>query len=333
MFRLFNKKNKLVKLRRRGESTKYGVAAANVKELLSKGCSILKVPLKGSRVCLYEDGTEVGDDYFRRLPDNVELVLLTEGQCWDGFASDISLLLGSTNRHYDLLIKSAKSLLTDEQSQKKRKILSDLLQNLEDNSESEKREEDSDWFQGIDPRFKTKSDYMKYNCESRVRGYLKEVDGYTPNIQSPRVRTEYKKVVTNMLEKLKVTKYNGCYFDRRQESDCMCSREGWFSCQGAFDQDSCSSLHSINPYGNRESRILFSTWNLDHVIEKKRTIIPTLVDALGHRSHGEINWEYFYRLLFTRENLKLVHIVCHKKTVHDLACDSGKIYKKVKKRK
>lgn len=28
---------------------------------------------------------------------------------------------------------------------------------------------------GIDSRFKTKSDYMKYNCASRVRGYLKEV--------------------------------------------------------------------------------------------------------------------------------------------------------------
>lgn len=29
--------------------------------------------------------------------------------------------------------------------------------------------------------------------------------------------------------------------------------------------DACASKHSINPYGNRESRVLFSTWNLDHV--------------------------------------------------------------------
>ena len=28
---------------------------------------------------------------------------------------------------------------------------------------------------GVDARFKTKSAYMKYNCENRVRGYLKEV--------------------------------------------------------------------------------------------------------------------------------------------------------------
>jgi hypothetical protein len=35
--------------------------------------------------------------------------------------------------------------------------------------------------------------------------------------------------------------------------------------QGPFDLDSCMSKHSINPYGSRESRVLFSTWNLDHV--------------------------------------------------------------------
>lgn len=28
---------------------------------------------------------------------------------------------------------------------------------------------------GVDARFKTKSAYMKFNCESRIRGYVKEV--------------------------------------------------------------------------------------------------------------------------------------------------------------
>lgn len=37
------------------------------------------------------------------------------------------------------------------------------------------------------------------------------------------------------------------------------------SAQGPFDVDDCASRHSINPYSNRESRVLFSTWNLDHV--------------------------------------------------------------------
>lgn len=35
--------------------------------------------------------------------------------------------------------------------------------------------------------------------------------------------------------------------------------------QGPFDMADCTSRHSINPYSNRESRVLFSTWNLDHM--------------------------------------------------------------------
>ncbi|MBN3306733.1 DFFB factor, partial [Amia calva] len=190
------------------------------------------------------------------------------------------------------------------------------------------------WFQGVDSRFKTKSAYMTYNCENRVRGYLKEVEGYSQNIKCPKVQREYKKTVEIMTETLKSAKYNGCYFNRKdKEANRLCTAEGWFTCQGAFDQDQCTSLHSINPYGNRESRILFSTWNLDHRIEKKRTIIPALAVALKKHTSSDINWEYFYRLLFTRENLKLVHVVCHKKTVHDLQCDSTQIYNKAKRRR
>lgn len=46
--------------------------------------------------------------------------------------------------------------------------------------------------------------------------------------------------------------------------------------QGSFDQDACLSLHSINPYSSQESRIIFSTWNLDHRfgILKKNQIPP-----------------------------------------------------------
>lgn len=60
---------------------------------------------------------------------------------------DISQLL-NTDRHADSLIEAAKGLLSDEKSSKRRKILTDLLQNLEDRSELESREEDKDWFQG-----------------------------------------------------------------------------------------------------------------------------------------------------------------------------------------
>uniref|UniRef100_A0A3Q1FEG6 DNA fragmentation factor, beta polypeptide (caspase-activated DNase) n=1 Tax=Acanthochromis polyacanthus TaxID=80966 RepID=A0A3Q1FEG6_9TELE len=178
----------------------------------------------------------------------------------------------------------------------------------------------------VDARFKTKSAYMKFNCESRIRSYMKEVDDATKTIEKARVRTEFLKASKCLAEMLKAAKYNGCYFDRTEkEPHRLCTKDGWFTCQGPFDQAECQTLHSINPYSSRDSRIVFSTWNLDHRIEKKRTIIPTLLEALQNHKSTDINLKYFYQLLFSRKNLKLVHIVCHKKGHHDLLCDPKKI--------
>ncbi|XP_021421991.2 DNA fragmentation factor subunit beta isoform X1 [Oncorhynchus mykiss] len=382
MFGLQRKKQ-VVKIRSLNETKKYGVAATSLKELLKKGSKLLQVPLVGSHISMYEDGTELTEDYFRSLPDNAELVLLAMDERWSGFVCDIGRLL-DTDRNSDLLIDAAKGLLSNERSPKRRRLLGDLLLHLKDSSEAENREDDEDWFQGnkssilgwieilqetmwqpkerwrktrtflffnlkqtvslrlyrsifglsgIDDRFKTKSAYMKYNCESRIRGYMKEVHSYAQTIQKPKLKDEYKKTAECLVMQLKSDKYNGCYFNRKEkEQNRLCTQEGWFSCQGAFDHDECKSLHSINPYGNRESRILFSTWNLDHGIEKKRTVIPTLVEALQKHKSSNINLDYFYKLLFTRENLKLVHIVCHKKGAHDLLCDKRKIYKQGKRK-
>ncbi|XP_034609292.1 DNA fragmentation factor subunit beta isoform X2 [Trachemys scripta elegans] len=187
------------------------------------------------------------------------------------------------------------------------------------------------WQGCIESRFKNKSSYMRYSCESRIRSYMKEVSSSTSAVH-PAAQAEYKRITDFMLDKLKSVKYNGCYFDRREEEAVrLCTTEGWFSCQGPFDRDYCLCKHSINPYSNRESRILFSTWNLDHIIEKKRTIVPTLAEAVKEQDGREVAWEYFYQLLFTLENLKLVHIACHKKTSHNLTCDKTKIYRKRKR--
>lgn len=326
MFGLF-RKNKPIKIRSCYENRKYGVAAKDVKELLKKGCKLLQLPHAGAHVCLYADGTKVTEEFFPTLPDNTELVLLSRDQTWSGVVCDISQLL-NTDRHADGLIKAAKGLLSDEKSPKRRKILTDLLLNLEDRSELESREEDENWFKGVDTRFKTKSAYMKYNCENRIRGYMKEVEGATKTIEKVKVRAEFLTAVKCLVEMLKAARYNGCYFDRTEkEPDRLCTKEGWFTCQGSFEQEVCQSLHSINPYGSRESRIMFSTWNLDHRIEKKRTIIPALLEALQNHKSTNINLNYFFRLLFTRENLKLVHIVCHNKGAHNLLCDAKKLFR------
>ena len=73
---------------------------------------------------------------------------------------------------------------------------------------------------------------------------------------------------------LKIHKYNGHYFDRKSKLDKICDDSGLFLCEGRFDELSCKYgpkgdakdlTHSINPYESCETRIMFSTWNLDHV--------------------------------------------------------------------
>nr|XP_021510828.1 DNA fragmentation factor subunit beta isoform X2 [Meriones unguiculatus] len=343
---------KSVKLRALHSACKFGVAARSCQELLRKGCVRFQLPIPGSRLCLYEDGTEVTDDSFSTLPKDTELLLLTAGQTWQGCdldlwqalgcvepeqhqcfsvclplvadVSDITRFLSVFNEPHAGVIQAAQQLLSDEQAPLRQKLLADLLHHVSQNITAETREQDPSWFEGLESRFRNKSGYLRYSCESRIRGYLREVSAYT-SVVDAEAREEYVRVLSSMSQKLKSMQYNGSYFDRGAEaSSRLCTPEGWFSCQGPFDLESCLSKHSINPYGNRESRIVFSTWNLDHIIEKKRTVVPTLAEAV--QDGREVNWEYFYSLLFTAENLKLVHIACHKKTTHKLQCDHRRIY-------
>ncbi|NWY62130.1 DFFB factor, partial [Chionis minor] len=243
-------------------------------------------------------------------------------------ASDIERFLAASCRQGDAVVQAARRLLSDERAPRRQKLLADLIHTLSGDILAERREQDERWFEGVESRFKNKSSYMRYSCESRIRSYMKEVSSFISNVH-PTARDAYKAIIDLMTDKLKSVKYNGCYFDRREEEAVrLCTTEGWFSCQGPFDREDCPCKHSINPYSNRESRILFSTWNLDHIIEKKRAVVPELAEAVTIRDGREVNWEYFYQLLFTVDNLKLVHIACHKKTNHNLHCDKTKIYKR-----
>ena len=90
----------------------------------------------------------------------------------------------------------------------------------------------------------------------------KTVKGDTTNLE------ELQKILSNFQDKLKKSDYNGHYFARtsiREDDPSYCNNKGWFRCEGLFDQKACDfEDHVINPYGSREQRILFSTWNLDH---------------------------------------------------------------------
>ncbi|PNI31482.1 DFFB isoform 4 [Pan troglodytes] len=258
-------KPKSVKLRALRSPRKFGVAGRSCQEVLRKGCLRFQLPERGSRLCLYEDGTELTEDYFPSVPDNAELVLLTSGQAWQGYVSDIGRFLSAFHEPQVGLIQAAQQLLCDEQAPQRQRLLADLLHNVSQNIAAETRAEDPPWFEGLESRFQSKSGYLRYSCESRIRSYLREVSSY-PSTVGAEAQEEFLRVLGSMCQKLRSVQYNGSYFDRGAKGGSrLCTPEGWFSCQGPFDMDSCLSRHSINPYSNRESRILFSTWNLDHI--------------------------------------------------------------------
>ncbi len=85
--------------------------------------------------------------------------------------------------------------------------------------------------------------------------------------QSAKVKRVLQGVLSSFITELKNRDYCAHYFSRRTEQSevRMCDGDGWFLCEGKFNADKCAYFdHLINPYGSREARILFSTWDLDH---------------------------------------------------------------------
>ncbi|XP_069335374.1 DNA fragmentation factor subunit beta isoform X1 [Eulemur rufifrons] len=167
-------KAKSVKMRALRSPRKFGVAGRSCQELLRKGCLRFQLPVRSSWLCLYEDGTELTEDYFPSIPDNTELVLLTSGQTWQGYVSDIGHFLSVFHEPHAEIIQAARQLLSDEQAPLRQKLLADLLHNVSQNIAAETRAEDPPWFEGLESRFRSKSSYLRYSCESRIRGYLRE---------------------------------------------------------------------------------------------------------------------------------------------------------------
>ena len=66
------------------------------------------------------------------------------------------------------------------------------------------------------------------------------------------------------------------------------------------------------------------------IIRKKRDSLrkeKKTQNAKRTRLKRTLNMDYFYDLLFTRKNLKLVHIVCHDKQEHaNQKCDQSNVF-------
>lgn len=111
----------------------------------------------------------------------------------------------------------------------------------------------------------------------------------------------------------------------------LCNEHGDFRCHGIWCDERCRyENHTINPYASRENVILFQMWNLDHRVEISRTVIPKILNDANEivvngakcRKHKRpakmLSIIQYFRELFTVDNLRLVHIVCHDKGGHNL---------------
>ena len=72
-------------------------------------------------------------------------------------------------------------------------------------------------------------------------------------------------ILDNFRAELKTVHHFEDIFDRSSDADCrICDEEGWFHCEGPYNENSCRKYHTINPYATRDCRVFFKTWNLDH---------------------------------------------------------------------
>lgn len=316
---LFNGGMRAYKVQDVKREARIGITAKNFQELLEKGCNKLNLCQKEVTVVIEDDGTTVSDDsFFKKLPAQTVFVFLQKGQRWRGAGAlihDALSKLYCTSRKNEIA-GQIRDLLQGEDAPEKIHIISQYLEMMETNPDCEQRYEDEDWFEGLNKKYKSKSEVMRHSAQTRLRSYYttakdqveKEADG------------EHKDLLLtsldDILNQLKRNDFHSTYFDRSAAGAKrrLCDKKGWFRCEGPFDSDSCDKYHTINPYASKGYRQLFGLWNLDHIIEKSREVIPAYIEAAKNKSKGkQLNHDQLYKLLFTRQNLKLVQVGCHKK--------------------
>lgn len=313
-----------------------GVACQTLDELRRKGS--LKLKIKNNVRVQLLDGTFVNDeDYFQTLPSQTVFILLKPGESSFTGADILYDALQAVNLDYLRAGEEVKKFFTQNVKEK----VMNLAKLLNKASQTDKvhlsrKVDDPDWFEGIESRSATKEEFMARRSQDRIRGYMYKTQHDLRKSEAYQNDKKCQKKLTEALQEinlqLKAHKYFSVYFDRSAVSERLCDNVGTFQCKGRWDLSHCrykgvvASQHMINPYASREARIVFSTWNFDHVVERSRSIVPALLEAAKQASinNTAINTNYFYRLLFTTDNLKLVHIVCHDKGTHSIQCDSHK---------
>lgn len=329
-----------------------GIFAATISELKEKTREKFRLKQKTQTLSIsLVDGTEVEDDeYLQDLPQNSVIVIGTgaprketihnPGNVFDHF---LSLLRwsGGVDSVYKVVLEDMKQDFATKYHQTREDGSGDGKH--KGNEKLSTRLEDPAWFRDLNTGAKNKEEFMFRNSQSRIRGYLARAEQQIKELGGTAKEKELLALVLDQFRKLlRENSFHGHLFQRTAEPDKrICDKSGLFRCEGRYVEKSCSydsgiQAHEINPYQSRETRILFSTWNLDHGIERSRSIVPSLVEAvqLATRSNKtrqmiglKLNVSYFYSLMFTRTNLRLVHIVCHDKQEHTSAkCDKKKYF-------
>ncbi|XP_064611343.1 DNA fragmentation factor subunit beta-like [Liolophura sinensis] len=315
---LFNGGMRAYKVQDARREVRIGIVAKNFRDLVQKGCEKLKISEEEVTVVVEDDGTVVDDDaFFKKLPAQTVFVFIRDGEQWHGSGT---LIHDALSKLYDVsrkeeIANEIRQMLTDDDAPEKVHIMSQYLDMLETDIEAEHRYENEDWFDGLGKKYKSKSEVLKQLAQTRIRSYYNTAKDQIDKDCSGEQKEDLIDLLDELSERLRQHDYHGGYFMRTAPSkDRFCDKQGWFKCEGPFDEKSCDKFHRINPYASKGYRQLFGLWNLDHVIEKSREIIPALIEAAEHKpKHKDLDWNYVYRLLFTRENLKLVQVGCHKK--------------------
>jgi len=312
-----------------------GVACRTLDELRIKGC--VKLNIKNNVRIQLLDGTFVDDeDYFQTLPSQTVLLFLIPGESANTVADMLYTALQTLNLDYLRAGNEAQKFFTDNIKEKVMNLAKLINKAETQNVHLSSKVDDPDWFEGIDSRSATKEEFMGRRSQERIRGYMNRTKDELTKSETykndQKCRKKLNEALQQMNFQLKAEKYFSGYFDRSAASERLCDSVGNFKCRGRWDVSQCRYIgvaannHMINPYASREARLVFSTWNFDHVVERSRSILPALLEAAKQASENKcaINADYFYRLLYTTDNLKLVHIVCHDKGARNIECDSRK---------
>lgn len=333
--------------------TRVGIAVGTLADLRTKTAEKFKLSSEEQIVFQTRDGVPLQTEpEFAELEPQTLLIWTRKGERAETDAEILYRTIREVNIDFLKTGEMVQEFFTEQMKNKVYK-LAEVLKSIEDEDRAHLsfKKEDPQWFEGVDSRSKTKEEYMFRRAQDRIRTYYyKSKDELLRSEPSEggMSRDTLLRLLGHLQRSLKEVDFFGCYFDRRKAAagdvvvvgggggggGAICDRGGTFECQGRWDKEACLYRdHRINPYRSREDRIVFQTWNLDHGVERSRSVIPAIREAVRvDPTVASLHLDRIFDDLFTLKNLKLVHVVCHDKGVHG-PVDSDRYTGKTKTKK